>query len=123
MLILLVDDDPEEFELFCEALKTMGSDIKCLHAHDGAEALRMLTERRPLPNYIFLDINMPVMNGWECLTQIKSDPRLASIPVLVYSTTSNAREIESYRQLGAAEFIAKPASFTQLVNVIRRTVT
>ena len=123
MLILFVDDDVEEFEIFCEALKTFNTVCKCLHVYDGQEAFDLLNNKLTiLPDYIFLDINMPVMNGMECLQKIKAEPKLRDIPVIVYSTTSNPFEMGIYRNLGAAEFIVKPSSFIKLVNILRQFV-
>lgn len=123
MLVLLVDDDPEEFEIFCEALRVYDRSIKCLHAVDGQEACDILmTPRTVLPDYIFLDINMPVMNGKECLEKIKDEPLLRDIPVIVYTTSSRFSEREMYRSLGARECIVKPTSFSVLVNILRKTL-
>src|SRR5687767_12303100 len=94
MLILVVDDDREDLALFCEAAVGIDENTKFLIARDGREALNLLGQTAVLPNYIFLDINMPKMNGKEFLLHAKKDGRLKSIPIVMYSTTSQAREIE-----------------------------
>jgi len=81
-----------------------------------------MTPRTVLPDYIFLDINMPVMNGKECLEKIKDEPLLRDIPVIVYTTSSRFSEREMYRSLGARECIVKPTSFSVLVNILRKTL-
>ena len=124
MLILMVDDDYDDFEIFCEALKAVNAKVRCLHATNGAEAFDLLKNHMvDLPDYIFLDINMPVMNGRECLTRIKKDNRLKEIPVVIYSTSSDVREMEYCKGVGAREFIVKPGSFEKLVSVISSTIT
>src|SRR5687767_5331189 len=89
----------------------------------GAEAVKLLSDRLPVfPDYIFLDINMPIMSGRECLICISNDARLRQVPVIIYSTSSNPLEIESFKRLGASDFIVKPGSFARLVDVIGRAL-
>jgi CheY-like chemotaxis protein len=122
MVILFVDDDPEEYELFCEAIKTFQQGTHCLYAKDGLVAMHLLERLTTLPDYIFLDINMPVMDGRECLEEIKADPRLKAIPVIMYSTTANPVEISSFKKLGAQDFVIKPSGFVQLINRLKTTL-
>jgi CheY-like chemotaxis protein len=118
MLILIIDDDSEDSELFCEAVSEIATTISCLKAKDGKEALRLLNSMSALPDYIFLDINMPVMNGRECLVEIKKNRRFSVIPVIMYSTTSDTNEIRSYYALGAHDFLIKPPNFNKLVEAL-----
>lgn len=78
MLVLFVDDDREDYETFCEALRYCNSKAKCLYSIDGEKALSLLNRLTVKPGYIFLDVNMPKMGGKECLTKIKADPDLCS---------------------------------------------
>lgn len=119
MLILVVDDDKEDRSLFCEAASGIDSDIKFMLAEDGLEALKILEQTAVLPNYIFLDINMPKMNGKEFLTKAKKNARFKQIPVVMYSTTSQVQEIEECYKLGAYDFLIKPPSFQKLVDDLR----
>jgi CheY-like chemotaxis protein len=119
MVILFVDDDLEEYDLFCEAIKTFRPATHCLYAKDGLAAIDLLHRLSALPDYIFLDINMPVMNGRECLNEIKADNRLNTIPVIMYSTTANPAEISSFEKLGAQDFIIKPSGFNQLISRLK----
>ena len=66
------------------------------------------------PDFIFLDINMPKVNGIECLIKLKSDSRLKRIPVIIYSTTSDENEVRKIMMLGAHDFISKAISFDEL---------
>src|SRR6188768_3557680 len=101
MVILIVDDDPEDIQLFAEALLEIDESINCVEAYNGLEALKVLKRNSFLPNYIFLDINMPLMNGRKCLEEIKSNPNYNHIPVIIYSTTTDVKQIEEFRKLGA----------------------
>jgi CheY-like chemotaxis protein len=119
MVILIVDDDNEDCELFHEAINTVDSSIKCWTARDGKQAIHFLTKELVMPpDYIFLDINMPVMNGKDTLKEIKKNTRLRDIPVIMYSTTSDTREIQGYYQLGAHDFLIKPNNFNRLVEAL-----
>ena len=120
MNVLIIDDDQDDVELFKEAVNELNPEISCWSAPDGQQGYKMLTEDLVvLPDFIFLDVNMPVMGGQECLRKIKSNSRLKSIPVFMYSTTRNDREIHEYENLGAEDFIIKPSEFKKLVQVIK----
>jgi CheY-like chemotaxis protein len=123
MLILVVDDDREDLALFCEAAVGIDDKTKFLVARDGKEALALLGQTAVLPNYIFLDINMPKMNGKEFLMHAKKDSRINNIPIIMYSTTSQAKEIEECYKLGAYDFLIKPPTFKKLVDDLRSIFT
>jgi CheY-like chemotaxis protein len=114
MIILAVDDDSEDFEFFSDAIREVDSSIVLLKATNGHEALHVLSNNMLLPDYIFLDINMPMMDGRACLQAIKLDIKLRDIPVVMYSTTSNNSEIQQYKAMGAS-FLMKPDRFSNLV--------
>jgi CheY-like chemotaxis protein len=111
--ILLADDDLDDRQIFAEALAAIDPKIVCEGAADGKEALKLLStakNTRP-PNVIFLDINMPVLDGWEVLKKVKSEQLLVNIPVIMYSTTSGIREKQIAEDLGANCFVTKPDNF------------
>ena len=116
MVVLNVDDDHEDREFFCDALREIDPSVTCLIATSGMEALALLQDRDTLPDYIFLDINMPVMDGKQCLKALKSISRLQSIPVIMYSTSTDTLEIKECYKLGAEDFLIKPHSYEKLVN-------
>lgn len=120
MLILFVDDDPEDFETFQEAFELVDPEGRVIHERDCGAALTFLRNRsEPSPDYIFLDINMPIMNGDECLMELKADSRLKQIPVIIFSTSVGAREKEKYTKLGALNAWRKPSRFSDVVSIIR----
>jgi CheY-like chemotaxis protein len=119
MFVLIVDDDAEDRELFMEAVSKVNPAVRLHSAKDGREAIQILTNGIPmLPDFIFLDINMPLMNGRECLVEIRRNPKLKSIPVVMYSTTSDTKEIQSFYKLGAHDFLIKPNNFNKLVEAL-----
>jgi CheY-like chemotaxis protein len=121
MLVLFIDDDTDDYRLFCDALRTFNETAECLQAFNGRDALNVLNQSSStLPDYIFLDVNMPIMGGWECLKKIKANPILKDLPVIVYTTSSDASEIELFRKMGAEAFITKPSTFKQLVKTLKK---
>lgn len=116
MVVLNVDDDQEDRAFFCDALREIDPTITCLVAGSGMDALALLEKRSVLPDYIFLDINMPMMDGKQCLKVLKSIPRLEPIPIIMYSTSTDTREIKECYKLGAIDFLIKPHSFEKLIN-------
>ena len=116
-MILFVDDDAEDIELFYEAVQKIDNSCVCVTAHNGKDALRLLNTISP--DMIFLDINMPIMDGKETLQRIQKDVRLREIPVCVLSTTANPYEIEQYKKMGATACLTKPNSFEGLLSTLK----
>lgn len=111
MRLLLVDDDEDDRTMFLDAAKEVDEAIICVGARSGQEALTYLKHTgNPLPDYIFLDLRMPGLSGRQCLEEIKNDPRLTTIPVMIYTTSRNVKESIELKQLGAAHFMSKPVS-------------
>jgi len=119
-MILMVDDDPDDVQLFCSALYETNKPYYCISVPDGEEALQFLNATFINPDFIFIDLNMPRVNGKECLMQIKKQPKLNGIPVIIYSTSMQKREIEQLYELGADYFITKPYSTHDLMNTITK---
>lgn len=116
-VLLYIDDDPEDMELFCDAVKVIDPSYVCIGAKNGQEGLELLS--RLTPDFIFLDINMPVMDGKETLQSIQVDQRLKDLPVLILSTSSNPKEREVFRRLGARAYLTKPNTFDALCETLR----
>lgn len=121
MTILTVDDDEEDIEIFLEAIRDIDSSILCLVARSAEEALMILNSDMDLPQYIFLDINMPKTDGNSCLKEIKQDKRFSRIPVIMYSTHNGMKEIEMYRGLGA-DYLPKQNSYNDLVIALKKVL-
>lgn len=117
--LLLVDNDPDDFMIFSRALQHTGVPTECRHATDGQAALELLEHMEQLPRFLFLDINMPGMNGMELLSIMERSPRLRDIPVVMYSTSRSPRDIEDARLLGAWYYLVKPATLPELQEALR----
>ena len=116
-VFLLVEDDADDTEIFCEALESIDPSIVCHCATDGHEALEILSTNEP-PHLIFLDINMHGMNGWQCLNALKENELYKHIPVLMYSTSSHQREVDIALDLGALCFLTKPHNYGELKDIL-----
>ncbi len=121
---LIVDDDADDIEFFCEAIDKIDATGSCHSAGNGEEALRWLRQKsESKPDYIFLDLNMPRMDGRACLGELKKDDGLRDIPVIVYTTSSHQRDRGETMALGADYFLVKATSFKKLCDDIERAVT
>lgn len=119
LTFLLVDDDIDDTFLFREVLSEVAPNITLRTAANGQEALDVLAlETYPLPDLIFLDLNMPRMDGKQCLTALKNDARLQKVPVIMYTTSSHSRDIEETMQQGAISFITKPSHIGDLRTIL-----
>lgn len=105
---LLVDDDDDDQEIFNLALEDANPGMNCVTAKDGIEALTLLKVNFFTPDYIFLDLNMPLMDGKECLREIRKLKHLTHVPVIIFSTSSAQRDVTETKELGATSFITKP---------------
>lgn len=115
MHILIVDDDEDDRVLFCEAAKSVDASIECLEARDGQEALQLLkTSKISTPDFIFLDLNMPRVNGKQCLADLKRSKEFRHIPVIIYTSSKRETDKMETQLLGASHFITKPTGLSEL---------
>lgn len=121
MHILYIDDDQEDREIFQEAISEIGPYV-CNVAVDGKQGIDALENFVVMPDYIFVDVNMPVMNGKQFLEKVKETPRLRSIPVIMYSTTNYAQERIEYFNLGARDVLVKPNTFHDICQLLRSVI-
>jgi CheY-like chemotaxis protein len=125
--ILLVDDDEEDLVMTQEALQEsrLGNDLRL--AYDGEELIDYLLRRgryvdpvdSPAPGLILLDLNMPKKDGREALTEIKANPDIRTIPVIVLTTSRTEEDVFRSYDLGVSSFITKPVTFEGLVNAMK----
>lgn len=121
--ILLVEDDPADVELTMEALKDSKLWIKLSTVEDGEEAMSFLRKQgryldAPEPDLVLLDLNLPKKDGREVLKEIKEDPALKHIPVVILTTSSSETDIVQTYQLGANCYITKPVGLDQFTKVV-----
>lgn len=121
--IILADDDPDDGLLFREALEEIHLPLLLTIVSDGEQLITLLKELQPLPNILFLDLNMPKKNGFDCLSAIKQMATLHTLPVVIFSTSHEITMINQLYLKGAHFYIRKPADFTILRNVIQQAIT
>ncbi len=118
--IFLVDDDVDDRLLFQEALHEIAPQSK-LSLADGCDMLLQLTKvESNKPDMILLDLNMPGLNGFECLDEIKNKPHFGDIPVLIYSTTANPDQVKKTYNKGATLYIQKPSSYEGIKKLMNK---
>jgi CheY-like chemotaxis protein len=120
--ILLAEDDSDDCMLFTDAFNEVSLNLQLAIVNDGVQLLDFLFEETKLPQIIFLDLNMPLKNGFECLKELKENEKLKDIPVIIYSTSASPTDIEKSKQLKAHLYVTKPNSFIQLKKVIQRVL-
>lgn len=121
--IFLVDDDHEDQEIFINALLQIDASINYQLANNGYEALEKLNESSNVPDLILMDINMPLMDGFACLAELRKHARLGSIPVAMLTTSNNPADEHKAHTLGADFFLTKPNMVSELINNIRNLLT
>ena len=110
--ILLADDDLDDCRFFKEALEALPLTTKLTTVNDGEELMTYLLENTDhLPHVLFLDINMPRKDGFECLTEIKNNDTLKDLPVVMFSTSGAQDKISILFKTGADVYIRKPSNF------------
>ena len=125
--ILIADDDEEDRMLIMDAIEESEIPSQVYFVKDGEEAMDYLHQRgkygqgvnAPRPGIILLDLNMPRKDGRETLQEIKSDPNLKQIPVIILTTSKLETDINTSYDLGANTYITKPANFDSLVEIIK----
>jgi len=120
-LLFMADDDVDDIFIFRMALSEVDPSVKLITAQDGVEA--MIKLRHPLasvPDFIFLDLNMPRKSGKECIEEIRKEIRLKDIPIIIYSTTSSDLERKETLQLGATAFMMKFYRLKDLCHALQK---
>jgi CheY-like chemotaxis protein len=117
--LFMVDDDEDDKSLFEELLRETDPAIEFGSAEDGLEALSILQDpAQTLPHLMIVDLNMPQMDGKDLLTELKKDPRLKDIPVIIFTTSIRRQDIDGTLGLGAICFVTKPDAVRDLRNFV-----
>ena len=117
--ILLIEDDEDDQEFFLTVLSSLAQAVECIVLGSAAVALNQLTAQEIAPDLIFLDLNMPLMNGQQFLAEIKKTEELKDIPVIILSTTASPSVVRESKNLGALDFITKPNSTSEFTEILR----
>ncbi|MFZ0596122.1 MAG: response regulator [Flavobacterium sp.] len=116
--ILFIDDDEEDLQIFQAALEQISTTIKYNYFTDARKALEQLRLGSVTTQAIFLDLNMPSMNGHEFLAQLKQEEKLKDIPVIIFTTSSDSSIREMTLSMGAIDFLTKPNDFKDLIALL-----
>jgi len=121
--VLLADDDEDDRIFFREALEEIPLATSLHAVKDGIELLNVLhPERINMPDVIFLDLNMPGRNGKECLGEIRTMDHLKELPVIIFSTSANHKDVEEAYLLGANLYLQKPSGYTLMVSQLEKVL-
>lgn len=119
----LVEDDIDDQDIFQMALRLADPQVSCFVASNGVEALSWLDSKtEPDPEFIFIDINMPLMNGIEFLSALRKSGRCQGSKVYFYSTSVNSPVVEAAKELAVTELIKKPDNIQELVGILKKIV-
>lgn len=120
--IMLADDDDDDCLFFKDAIEEMHFSVCLKTVHNGEALMASLQQNHILPKILFLDLNMPLKNGFECLMEIKSIEQLKDLIVIIFTTASDPDTIQELYTHGANYFIQKPSSFSQLKSVLNQAL-
>lgn len=121
--IVLADDDEDDRLLFQEAIRELPVAITLLIVDDGRKLMDELNKlTKELPDLLFMDLTMPIKDGFECMSEIRCKDSLRHLPVVILSTHSNQEIIEQLYKAGATYYIRKPADFSDLKRLIRQAI-
>ncbi|KPQ40189.1 MAG: Response regulators consisting of a CheY-like receiver domain and a winged-helix DNA-binding domain [Phormidium sp. OSCR] len=116
--VLLVEDNPDDEQLTLRSLRKSNIANPVLIARNGEEALTILSELKLLPAVVLLDLKLPKLDGFEVLRQIRTSPKLKSLPVVILTSSSEDRDIIESYDSGANSYVRKPVDFTQFVEAV-----
>ena len=115
--LFIVDDDPEDRLLLKESIYTIDPALIIVEVETGNKFFSLLES--DLPDLIFLDLDMPEINGLQCLHHIRSTPSLEMLPIVVFSSTTRSVNIDVAYEVGADLFFIKPFTYAELTNAVR----
>jgi DNA-binding response OmpR family regulator len=119
MKVLIIDDDIEDTEMFCDALKDVAPQINCAVANTPALGLNYVNaDLDTPPHYIFLDANMSLVDGKECLRQLRKIEKLNDTKIIMYSGYITDKQMQEFKNLGADDYLKKPDSYQQLLHAL-----
>lgn len=121
--ILLIDDDSDDREFFLDAISKISDDVSCTVMESCISLISdLIANTLERPDVIFLDINMPEMSGWDCLSSLKTSPEFSDIPVIMYSTSDHIEEAAKAQKAGAIGFFTKPYDLKELKENLQQVI-
>jgi CheY-like chemotaxis protein len=119
--IVLADDDSDDIEIFKDSLNEVQSDIQLESVSNGKQLMELISHF--LPDLLFIDLDMPVKNGLECLVEIRSNPKMEELPVIVFSSTTRPANIQTAYEMGAHLFLIKSSSYEEYKSALKAILT
>jgi len=120
--ILFVEDDAIEVMMFVRVLQKIGINHRLMEASNGEEALAILKAKEFIPDIILLDLNMPKLNGIEFLKIVKFDEESKHIPVIIFTTSNNHKDIATCYKIGISGYIIKPLKYEDYLVLVKKTL-
>ena len=121
-IILMIDDDVDDCVLFSKALSEESADVKLITS-DGCKPIHENTLPSLSPDIILLDLNMPGLNGLECIDMIKASKKFSKIPIFIYSTSSDEAQIKKCYERGAMLYVQKPSSYNKIKDFVKKLIS
>ncbi|TDT43721.1 response regulator receiver domain-containing protein [Maribacter spongiicola] len=119
--VYLADDDSDDRTFFSDALREIPIQTKISEFNNGVDLMaELLSNTAEKPDVIFLDLKMPMMDGFECLADIRDLEKYADTPVIIYSTSYHPKEITRLNEMGASLYLQKPSSYNQLKTLLHK---
>lgn len=119
--VFLADDDSDDRTFFSDALREIPIQTKISEFNNGVDLMaELLSETAAQPDVIFLDLKMPMMDGFECLADIRDLDKYLNTPVIIYSTSYHPKEIDRLEEMGASLYLQKPSSYNQLKTLLHK---
>lgn len=122
LTIFYTDDDRDDLEFFKEIVDMIDETVEVVTLRDGQELINALHNPPPTPHCIFLDINMPGMNGFETLKQVRNSEAHKELPIVMFSTSGDDSTVARSRELGASLYVQKSGVFDQLKRSIEHAL-
>ena len=110
--LFLAEDDDEDIKFFIDIISDISPDIQISVAKNGIELMGLLKTEKQLPDFIFLDLNMPIKTGFECLKEIRSSEKWKAIKIVILTTSSQREQITEVYKMGADLYLQKPNSYS-----------
>jgi CheY-like chemotaxis protein len=117
--IVVADDDEDDIEMLVRALNECSLELNVTAVSNGRDLIALL-KREPAPDLIVLDLNMPYMNGYDCLAAIRANPDYGNIPIMILSTSSSEDDVENCLRKGACYYAVKPSTVNGLRNLVEQ---
>jgi CheY-like chemotaxis protein len=119
--VVMIDDDADDYYLLTSVLKNSYPANQVIPIYDSSRVIAQLDALQELPAFLLLDLNMPLKNGFEVLQEVRSFTRYSSLPIVVYTSSSNPSDNSRCQAAGATDYIQKPNSYNELHQVIEKT--